>query len=67
MHSIDHKRISNSLATLLVNGVNILLRTPTRTFGMGLVVFLRAGGIVTTRCTKRTNKTNDVLDLMEFR
>ena len=67
MHSIDHKRISNSFPTMLVNGVNILLRTSARTFGMGLKMFLPAGGIVTTRCTKRTNKTNNVLDFMEFR
>ena len=66
MHSIDHKCVCNSFAALLVNGVHILLCPSTGPFGVGLVVFLRAGGIVSTRCTECTNSAYNVLDLMEF-
>ncbi len=66
VHNIDRKCVCNSLATLLVNDVHVLLCMLNRRFCTSLVVFFGAEGTVTTQSNKIGNETYNVLDLMKF-
>ena len=56
MHGVNHNDgVGNTAGTLLTNGVHVLVWTMAWTLGMGIVMLLRAGRIVSTWCTKHTN------------
>ena len=66
MRVVNNIGVGDSARTLLVNRVHVLLWTSAWMLGIGFVMLLRTGRIVATRCTKHSNKTDNVLNLMKF-